>query len=69
MRNPPNGFFKAKSISFLKNGTFHFGMTIGFVNSSLTFCCRSLKYQFDEAGEKDIFKLDNTDEGAAIFTT
>ena len=45
-------------------------MTIGFVDSSLIYCCRSHKlYQFDEAGEKDIFKLDNTDEGAAIFTT
>ena len=33
-----------------KNGTFDFGMPIGCIDSTLTFCCCYYKYQFGEAG-------------------
>ena len=68
MRNPRDGFLRLNRFS-LNDSIFDFGTTIGCVNCTLTFYCCSHKYQFGEANSTDFLALDNTEKGAAIFTT
>ena len=45
----------------LQNGTFDFGTTIDYVNSTLTFYCCFYKYPFAEAGLTNVLIFHNTD--------